>query len=53
MLDLRHLTGPYCAVLLGDLREEVIKIERPGTGDETRQWGPPFIGGELAYYLCF
>ena len=48
----RHLAGPYCAMMLGDLGAEVIKAERPNAGDETRQWGPPFVGGESAYYLC-
>jgi len=48
----RHLAGPYCGMLLGDLGAEVIKLERPDGGDETRQWGPPFVGGESAYYLC-
>ncbi len=53
VLDLsRHLAGPYCAMMLGDLGAEVLKVERPGVGDETRQWGPPFVGGESAYYLC-
>jgi formyl-CoA transferase len=53
VLDLsRHLAGPYCAMMLGDLGAEVIKVERPVAGDETRQWGPPFVGGESAYYLC-
>ena len=39
-------------MILGDLGAEVIKVERPGTGDETRQWQPPFAGSETAYYLC-
>ena len=53
VLDLsRHLAGPYCTMMLGDLGADVIKVERPGCGDDTRQWGPPFLDGESAYYLC-
>ncbi len=53
VLDLsRILAGPYCTMSLGDLGADVIKVERPGTGDDTRTWGPPFAGGESAYYLC-
>lgn len=52
VLDLsRVLAGPLCAMTLGDLGAEVVKIERPGAGDETRGWGPPFLGGESAYFL--
>ncbi|WP_200841015.1 CaiB/BaiF CoA transferase family protein, partial [Geminicoccus flavidas] len=60
VLDLsRILAGPSCTQLLGDLGADVIKIERPGEGDDTRKWGPPFVTGEngadtgeSAYYLC-
>jgi formyl-CoA transferase len=53
VLDLsRILAGPLCTMMLGDLGAEVIKVERPGTGDDTRTWGPPFSGGESAYFLC-
>jgi formyl-CoA transferase/CoA:oxalate CoA-transferase len=52
VLDLsRVLTGPFCSMLLADLGAEVIKVEIPRSGDDTRQWGPPFIHGESAYFL--
>src|SRR5438309_3854084 len=52
VLDLtRALAGPYCTLMLGDMGADVIKIELPGTGDETRGWGPPFIEGEASYFL--
>src|SRR5947208_762861 len=52
VLDLtRVLSWPYCTMLLGDMGARVIKIERPGQGDDTRGWGPPFLEGESAYFL--
>ena len=47
----RALAGPYCTLLLGDMGADVIKIELPGTGDETRQWGPPFLEDESSYFM--
>jgi len=54
VIDLtRILAGPYCTMLLGDLGADVIKIELPERGDDTRQWGPPFTaGGQSAYFLA-
>lgn len=52
VLDLtRVLAGPYATMLLADLGADVIKVERPGTGDETRAWGPPFVAGTATYFL--
>jgi len=47
----RALTGPYCTQMLGDMGADIIKIEQPEVGDNSRAWGPPFEGGESSYYL--
>jgi formyl-CoA transferase len=53
VLDLtRALAGPYCTLMLGDHGADVIKVEMPGTGDDTREWAPPSIKGISAYYLA-
>src|SRR5438093_2287177 len=52
VLDLsRVLAGPYCTMVLADLGADVVKLERPGTGDDTRNWTPPDLGGEAAYFV--
>src|SRR5438874_1609104 len=52
VLDLtRVLAGPFCAMILGDMGAEVVKVEEPGKGDDTRSW-PPFAGGEATYFLA-
>jgi crotonobetainyl-CoA:carnitine CoA-transferase CaiB-like acyl-CoA transferase len=52
VLDLsRVLAGPYATMVLGDLGADVLKVEHPDRGDDTRHWGPPFAGGESAYFL--
>jgi crotonobetainyl-CoA:carnitine CoA-transferase CaiB-like acyl-CoA transferase len=52
VLDLtRALAGPFCALMLGDMGADVLKVEQPGVGDNARAWGPPFQGGESSYFL--
>jgi crotonobetainyl-CoA:carnitine CoA-transferase CaiB-like acyl-CoA transferase len=52
VLDMTEaLAGPFCTMMLGDLGAEVLKIERPGSGDMSRGWAPPFVGQESAYFL--
>ncbi|MBC7678928.1 MAG: CoA transferase, partial [Pseudorhodobacter sp.] len=52
VLDLsRVLAGPYCCLVLADLGADVLKVERPGLGDDTRRWGPPFHGEDAAYFF--
>jgi crotonobetainyl-CoA:carnitine CoA-transferase CaiB-like acyl-CoA transferase len=46
------LAGPYCAMMLGDFGADVIKVERRQKGDQSRSWGPPFVGSESAYFLA-
>jgi len=53
VLDLtRILSGPFATMTLADLGADVVKVEQPGSGDDTRQWGPPFQGAEAAYFLA-
>ena len=52
VLDLtRVLAGPFCTMMLGDMGADVIKLEEPGKGDDTRSW-PPFLGGEATYFMA-
>ncbi len=52
VLDLtRILAGPLCTMMLGDMGADVIKVEPPETGDDTRAWGPPFLAGDAVYFL--
>ncbi|HZM51667.1 MAG TPA: CoA transferase, partial [Vicinamibacteria bacterium] len=52
VIDLtRILAGPYCTQALADAGADVVKIEEPGKGDDTRGWGPPFVNGQAVYFL--
>ena len=52
VIDLsRILAGPYCTMLLSDMGAEVLKVEKPGEGDGSRHWGPPWVGDQSAYFL--
>lgn len=52
VLDItRVLAGPFCTMNLGDMGADIIKLETPGQGDDTRHWGPPFVGNQAAYFL--
>jgi formyl-CoA transferase/CoA:oxalate CoA-transferase len=52
VIDLTQaLAGPYCTMLMGDMGADVIKVEQPGQGDQSRGWGPPFVEGESTYFL--
>src|SRR3990172_6038795 len=52
VIDLsKDFAGPFCTMILSDLGAEVIKVEKPTTGDETRAWGPPFVKGTSSYFL--
>lgn len=54
VIDLGHfIAGPMCTMMLGDMGADVIKVELPDRPDDSRSLGPPFVGGEAAYYLCF
>ena len=52
VIDLtKDFAGPFCTMMLSDLGADVVKVEKPGTGDETRTWGPPFVHGQSYYFL--